>query len=276
MYREGGEAMKSEIERMREFEWPLDVSAKMLSEHLEGKTVGDIGAGPNPNLGKLVESRGGKYVALDMNFAMAKMQKESAPERNAVNADITHLPFQDGQFDILHTRFVMMNLPASQRADAIRELARCGKENVVLDYDWTKFQSESPQVQAFIVSARKLGELAGSDLDFGWKSKQFIEATLARSEGITEERFNQGPIKDYKTIAGLAKSMQGLAKNLQNMETQSAAREGRAVNQELIETLNGLIAATAESESQFAETAALEDQSGVIPFTSPDIVAVTF
>jgi len=46
MYKEGGEAMQSEVKRLTELEWPLEVSAEILPPDLRGQTVGDIGSGP--------------------------------------------------------------------------------------------------------------------------------------------------------------------------------------------------------------------------------------
>ena len=76
MYSEG--MPESEILRMRELEYPSKISASLLPENLTNKKIADIGAGPNPDLGKIVKSRGGTYFAFDLNQKMAKIQKTFA------------------------------------------------------------------------------------------------------------------------------------------------------------------------------------------------------
>src|SRR5262245_35690978 len=101
LYTEGGEAMESEIKRMTELEWPLEASSKLLLADLRDKTVGDVGAGPNPNLGKLVELRGGKYVAVDRNFAMAKKKPKPTPMPFRPMFCVCHSPIKALIFCIL-------------------------------------------------------------------------------------------------------------------------------------------------------------------------------
>lgn len=252
MYEKNGHSIESEIKRMNEFEWPLEVSAEILPKNLDGKIVADIGAGPNTNLGKIVEQRGGKYIALDRNFKMTGTQKQ---ENKTVQGDIFHLPFRDKEIDILHTRFVVMNIPENKRAEAICELARSGKQNIIMDYDWKSFHSENPEIQTFAKNARQLAEMAGTDLYFGGKLKKFIESILGEKEQIKEIIKNQGEVKNYDTLARLAHSMQGLAKNLKNTELELAMKN---------------------SEAQFQKEAENPNKENVIPFTQPDIVAVIF
>jgi len=273
MYREGSAAIESEIKRMTELEWPLEVSAELLPADLKQKTLGDVGAGPNPNLGKLVRFRGGKYVALDSNLTMAKLQVGS--ENRAVQGDVVALPFADKSLDILHTRFVIMNLPENLRVGAIKELFRCGKENIIMDYNWEKFTSSNPTVLDFVAHARRVAEFAGVDLDHGAKLEGLVQETLL-GIAVGVKIFNQGPIRNYSTLVGLTKSMQGLIINLENIEKQRAGQEGRPVNEALLKELDGIKITMEECGKEFAKLATEPDESKVPTFTPPDIVAVTF
>jgi ubiquinone/menaquinone biosynthesis C-methylase UbiE len=264
MYSEGG-PIESEKKRMRELEWPNEASSDVIPRELSGMTFGDIGAGPNQELGRIVKDRGGKYVAIDRNLGMTRAQREGDEEKNVAQADIFHLPFAEKSFDLLHTRFVIMNLSAGQRKTAIQELARVGKKNIVMDYNWKSFSSENPDVQSFIANGRRLGEIAGSDLDSGAKLSSLVREAVPNAE-VSEIVINKGKIKDYKTLANLAESLMGLGLKIKSMtHDESEIRE-----------LEGLIEEMKRSEEAFRDIDGREDKSGVPPFTPPDIVAVTF
>ncbi len=262
MYTESSQAMDSEIKRMQELEWPLRASGVMLPKNLNGQKVADIGAGPNTSLRSLVEARGGNFVPLDKNLKMTEAQSKAG---ESVQGDITQLPFRDGSVDIVHSRFVLMNLNENLRPTALKELARVGKEVVILDYDWAAFESNEPSVKKFIGIGKALGILAGSDLYFGEKLKGFVQENLnINPTEIRQVIFNDGPIKDYKTLTRLAESMLGLAKNLLNIY----------VHEEMKKKLNIYIEDLVELTKIFGEFSENPDQAQT--FISPDIVGVSF
>ena len=252
MYSEG--MPESEILRMRELEYPSKISASLLPENLTNKKIADIGAGPNPDLGKIVKSRGGTYFAFDLNQKMAKIQKTFADNRLVIQGSTLNLPFPTESFDIIHTRFVIMNLHKKQRQQAIAELARTGKRNLVIDWDWDAFKNTN--INKLIQLAKLVATVAGSDLNHGSKLKNQVSEALESTDAsyeISQNEFNEGPIsgpKAYAEIIRLAESMAALANNLYLTET---AKDILEIKSELEKTAN------------FA-----------IPFTRPDIVVVDF
>ena len=70
--------------------------------------------------------------------------------------------------------------------------------------------------------------------------------------------------------------MQGLAGNLKNIETQNVEKNNRPINPILIEILVTLAEEMKEYELSFIKTSEIEDESAILPYTPPDIVAVSF
>ncbi len=128
-----------------------------------------------------------------------------------------------------------------------------------MDYNWEKFNSENPTIGLFIADARRLAELAGSDLNHGGKLKQLIEITLP-GVTVSEKSFNQGLIKNYGTLSALAKSMQGLATNLHSIENQTAQRENRPTNKKLVDTLYEIKEAMRNYATEFSHIVSGPDQ----------------
>ena len=117
-----------EIERLKNFAYPNQVSAQILGNmDISGKIVADIGSGPNPELGEFILSKKGRYVPVDLRPEMLEELKESLESGEdfyGVIADVKQLPFANSSVDIAHQRFVLMHLSEEGRLKAINELSR--------------------------------------------------------------------------------------------------------------------------------------------------------
>lgn len=138
---------KEEIERMEKIEYPTYVSETLLNSlDLKDKKVLDSGAGPNPRLAEFVARKGGMYVPLDLRADVlkevkTKLETEYVPFYGAIG-DVHQLPFKDRSFDVVHQRFVLMNIIKESRKKALEELLRVSKEKLVLlEYNWKTLSS---------------------------------------------------------------------------------------------------------------------------------------
>lgn len=141
------EIPREEIERMKAIEYPAYVSETLLSSiDLNEKKVLDAGAGPNPKLAEFIDRKEGMYIPLDLRTdVLAEMKDKLEAEKvpfHGVKADMRQLPFADGSFNVVHERFVLMNITKESRKQALEELMRVGKEKLVLlEYNWRTLRS---------------------------------------------------------------------------------------------------------------------------------------
>jgi ubiquinone/menaquinone biosynthesis C-methylase UbiE len=113
------EVADEEKKRLQTLEYPVSVSEGLLGEDIKGKTILDLGSGPNALLGKFAKEHEAKYVALDINLGFLVEQKRGG--NNAVLANVDALPFKKESADMVHMRFVLMHLSPEQRKKAIVE-----------------------------------------------------------------------------------------------------------------------------------------------------------
>jgi len=244
-----GELSKEEIERLKKFQYPDQESLKLLPKNLSGQLILDVGAGPRTKLGDEIKKRKGKYISLDRLWPMTKAQKENDTKRAVVQADILHLPFKDKEINIIHTRFVIMNLPQNQRGLAIKELARTGKINYVLDWDWSTFKQTNDLLRSFVKNVYQLARLVGTDLEQGGKLKQLIIQTLDEQFIIEEQILNRGLGDYYLELVSLAESG---AERWQSLKKEEKAKQLISLAEEF------------------------EKNKNLEPFILPDIVVVKF
>lgn len=147
------EIPKEEIERLKRIEYPNFVSETLLNDFdLENKKVLDEGAGSNAKLAEFVFRKKGMYVPLDIRADMLKEMKGALRDIEipfyGVKADVKALPFADKSFDVVHQRFVLMNIAPETRKQALIETLRVAKENVLLiEYNWETMKStENPEI----------------------------------------------------------------------------------------------------------------------------------
>ena len=92
----------------------IDVNTKVL----------DVGCGPAV-LAKAVSGKAGSVTGLersDDRFAQATENLSDVSNANVVQGDATGLPFADGEFDFIYTRFMLQYLP--ERDTVINEMFR--------------------------------------------------------------------------------------------------------------------------------------------------------
>jgi|GEM_PF-2500954 ubiquinone/menaquinone biosynthesis C-methylase UbiE len=141
----------SEQERLKNknFSHPHLVSTSLLEQtDLTNKKFLDIGSGADPELGKLVESKNGTYVAFDYNSALLQKLKTASIAAEAgfsfVRGDAKKLPFKPDSVDIAHERFVLMHMQPADRAKVIANtIGAAKKEALFLEYDWTPIMSDT-------------------------------------------------------------------------------------------------------------------------------------
>lgn len=147
------EIPREEIERLKQIEYPNFVSETLLNEFdLERKRMLDVGSGPNIKLAEFVARKRGMYVPLDIRGDVLKEMKDGLANNETpfygVRGDVKLLPFADNSFDIVHQRFVLMNVAPETRAKALGEILRVSKKDILLlEYNWRTLKSaESPKI----------------------------------------------------------------------------------------------------------------------------------
>lgn len=147
------EIPKEEIERLKWIEYPNFVSETLLNDfNLKDKKVLDVGSGPNIKLAEFVTKKQGMYAPLDIRADALKEMKDGLANTETpfygVRGDVKSLPFADGTFDIVHQRFILMNISPETRAKALREILRVSEKDVLLlEYNWRTLKStESPEI----------------------------------------------------------------------------------------------------------------------------------
>src|SRR5690349_15978636 len=109
-----------------------------LANAQPGSRVLDLCCGTGDVAGRFAE-RGARVVGLDFNEQMLAMaQKRAATERNPVHylqGDALHLPFGNGQFDVVTVSYGLRNLADIE--GGVREMCRVAKPGgrlLVLDF----------------------------------------------------------------------------------------------------------------------------------------------
>lgn len=192
------EVPQEEIDRMKTIEYPTYVSETVLGAiDLTDKKVLDSGAGPNPSLAEFVDRKKGIYVPFDirgdvLKEMQTKLEAEMVPFYG-VRGDVRSLPFGDEAFDVVHQRFVLMNISEGSRKQATEELLRVCKDSLVLlEYNWRTLRSEKhPEfIERFKQIAFKLFTAFSTDPYMGEKLEDFV-STTAPSRECSIERFQR-------------------------------------------------------------------------------------
>lgn len=198
-----------EVTALEKWNWPTQVSSQVLPALLSGKTIIDIGAGPNRNLGDIVAERGGKYIAVDINDGFVEIQRNLG--REVYKGDVTRLTkdlafLSDRKTVITHTRLVIMHVVPEKRRQAIRELSIIGSSGYILDSNWENFihGTSSELMRNFIAITLNFARWKGIDLDHGGKLKKLVAETLGEAYEITEQIFLQGVANHFGEIIDLA------------------------------------------------------------------------
>ncbi len=141
-------------------------SAAYLVPHLEpGLRLLDVGSGPGTitaDLAALVAP--GEVVAVEVNDEAADLTRLGAPGVDVRVGDVHALPFDDGEFDIVHAHQVLQHV--ADPVQALREMARVTKVGGVVgvrdsDYGsfawWPRLPALDRWLQLFDAAARANG-----------------------------------------------------------------------------------------------------------------------
>jgi ubiquinone/menaquinone biosynthesis C-methylase UbiE len=112
------------------------IGIRMVPSH-EGRTVLDIGCGTGTSLDSYHKA-GYTVMGIDASPAMlAAARSKLAGRAQLYLGDASHLPFPNESFDLVHTMFLLHEIPASLRSSVVREAQRVMKKGgrfLVIDY----------------------------------------------------------------------------------------------------------------------------------------------
>ena len=208
---------QQEIERLQKFEFPNQVSAKILSESdLKGKVVADFGSGPNAELGKFITSKEAKYIPVDLRTEMLKNLKQdmesSGEQFYGFAADVKKLPLANNSIDISHQRFVLMHLSPEDQLKAIQELNRVTRQQIdLIEYNWRTIESSTDQekLARFLELSFKLMEKAKID---PYAGEKILELSKAINPGAVQKTFKREEGDYTKELIMLCRTGSAMAK----------------------------------------------------------------
>jgi ubiquinone/menaquinone biosynthesis C-methylase UbiE len=79
--------------------------------HAEGRSVLDVGCGLGGTLRWMAGQYPRRLVGCDQSSEMVRQSKRTVPEAEVVQTDGDHLPFADGEFDVVYTVTVLQHNP---------------------------------------------------------------------------------------------------------------------------------------------------------------------
>src|SRR3989344_9639286 len=97
---------EQEIERLRSFEFPDQVSITEIGE-AKNLSVVDVGVGSNTKLEEYITLGGGKYFAADINRRTLLVRSGQKMQTDAKSLPIIKM---EGGRTLIHERFLLMNL----------------------------------------------------------------------------------------------------------------------------------------------------------------------
>ena len=211
------EIIKEEKDRLKNIEWPSFVSLEVVGENVSGRTILDLGAGPNITMNDFAKEHGASYVAFDMVHDFSKEQKNN--EADAVRGAVEGLPFKNGSADIVHTRFVLMHLSPEARERAIKEAIRTSKGKCIfIEYDWGTFHG-GENINHFRDLAISFLQQKGIDPFMGAILKNEIENSLSGQEAeVKENRFHRENGDYYRELMPLIQSIKKAAEQTGDVE----------------------------------------------------------
>lgn len=210
-----------ETERLQDEEankYPHELSCKVLIDPKD-KSVLDVGAGPNLMLSEYVNNKGGSYVPLDINLEALKSHETGLSFCHIIGDIRDNEVIQEVyrcNFDIIHTRFLLMHLPKEDRPKVLEALIDAGKEQVVfLEHDWQSFHGSS-QINKFRDFVLGFADELGFDFFYG--SKLEAEAQAATDQEVTVKKHQRPEGLYYYELGPRVKSFRSILKKTQASE----------------------------------------------------------
>ena len=224
-----------EKERLKQLgsDYPFFVSTSAIGENLEGKTVLDVGAGPNTALGAWVRSHGGRYIAFDTQESA--LAQHTAAGHETVQGDVRSLLSWVGSVDIIHARLLLMHLHRDHLEGAILEMVSAAKERCLfVEPNWITFQGNSAVIRLRDFAIGWLGKR--SNLYMGETLRFSVERALTGFLGsslrLNEKFFPPNSKTDYGELVGMAKALQSMVPPEQFEQFQEIAEARRMIDAE--------------------------------------------
>lgn len=128
-----GEAFENSLSGRLRNAWFKRRLLRAMRSHVAGKRFLDIPSG-NGRLTSLVQSmQPSLHVGADVTFEMLKVARERGL-KHVVQADVLHLPFKDGTFDVAFCARFLHHFQDDERREAVKEICRVTR-TPVLFYD---------------------------------------------------------------------------------------------------------------------------------------------
>ncbi|MER5635848.1 methyltransferase domain-containing protein [Kitasatospora sp. NPDC002227] len=167
-----------------------DSAAYLLPELRPGQALLDVGCGPGTITADLAEAVGptGRVVAVDRSAEVLAQAAEYAAGRGLSNivfevADIQELPYQDGEFDVVHAHQVLQHVADPVRG--LRELCRVTAPGGVVgvrdaDYAAMAWYPELPELDDWSALYRRIARHNGGEPDAGRRLSAWARAVGCR------------------------------------------------------------------------------------------------
>ena len=217
------ELAKIEAERMEKiYRYPNSISKKLIGK-ISGKTILDMGCGPNSQLGKWVIHNGGQYIALDKNYQYLDKQKARLKQATIIQGDVTDIINVTEILykfipEIAHVRFLLVHLgdPENLKAklNLVYLLKYIMKKTVIMEHDWSTIKG-SNVIEKFRNLSIEICAQAGMDLEIGAKVFKFVSESVSKYSDIriTQKVFRRLAGHYYHELLPLARLLIGLINN---------------------------------------------------------------
>jgi ubiquinone/menaquinone biosynthesis C-methylase UbiE len=152
---------------------------------IEGLSVLDVGCGPGGKLRWMSEQQPRRIVGCDQSSEMVTLARDNAPQAEVVHIDGEHLPFADGEFDVVTTTTVLQHNPDARRTQLLGEICRVSAKDVVLIEDTSTEMSPSASAETGAYQnffGRPVGWYAGVCASHGFEliESERLETAVSR------------------------------------------------------------------------------------------------
>lgn len=176
---------------------------------LKGNTIADIGAGVDTALGRQIQEKGCRYVAVDQNGSFVNTLRLSGIE--AYQGDATNMPIDSNSVDAVHMRFLFGWLNETQRKLVLEQAIRVVKPGqpktiTIIDYDWLKTDGPDEYMKTVEVACGIL-ESFGFDYTYGGKASLSIPKLLDEGALGAGAVYEVGPEDVYRVRKTLGEGL---------------------------------------------------------------------
>ena len=136
----------------------------------KGQKVLDLGCG-NGRLYELLVPYGIEYYGVDLSDELVKIAKKNVPDGKIMQGDITDLPYEDSEFDLIISVATLHHIPSKEkRLKTVQEMHRVlksgGEALTSVWYFWDQWK----YVKQIIASFFAANGLDSGDFMMSWKT----------------------------------------------------------------------------------------------------------